>query len=382
MDSFEKEINSTFLKLNIPFVDYGITRSDSISLESIFRNPKFQNLSQNKSPLFRMASMTKPLTAYLILALLDDYRIDLHESVGTYLPEINNLKIAYKEGGTIKYKKNDVPISFHHLLSFTSGHAYEHHDPIISELLSKKEIAPMKIGDDSFLQAPLVFTPGSRWGYGISYGWLGKAIEAISGVSLDENLKKYLCQPLGLEQTSFNPSQANRDTLAPLYFRESDGTYSDISSKITIGLNRFHYGGGGLTSTLSDYLKFLQFLLKSMKSKVPSSTVSKMFRNQIGNMGVSSLKSYNQSLVNDYEMYPNIEKTWGYGLLLNNQPLITGRSADSGSWVGLLNTYFWVDSKSDMAGVFLTQILPCYTPSLLKAFETFEKLSYKYFKKV
>ena len=118
-----------------------------------------------------------------------------------------------------------------------------------------------------------------------------------------------------------------------------------------------------------------------MKSNAPRSTVSKMFRNQIGNMGVSTLKSYNQSLVNDYEMYPNIEKTWGYGLLLNNQPLITGRSADSGSWVGLLNTYFWVDPKSDMAGVFLTQILPFYTPSLLKAFETFEKLSYKYFKK-
>jgi methyl acetate hydrolase len=381
MDSFEKEINSTFLKLNIPFVDYGITSSDSISLESIFRNPKFQNLSQNKSPLFRMASMTKPLIAYLTLALLDDYRIDLHESVGTYLPEINNLKIAYKEGGTIKYKKNDVPISFHHLLSFTSGHAYEHHDPIISQLMSKKEIAPMKIGDDSFLQAPLVFTPGTCWGYGISYGWLGKAIEAISGVGLDENLKKYLCQPLGLERTSFNPSRSSKDTLAPVYFRDSDGAYSDISSKITIGLNQFHYGGGGITSSLIDYLKFLQFLLKSMKSNVKNSIVAEMFKNQIGNLGVSSLKSYNQSLVNDYDMYPNIEKTWGYGVLLNNQPLVTGRSADSGSWVGLLNTYFWVDHRYDLAGVFLTQVLPCYTTSVLKAFQAFEELSYNYFKK-
>ena len=199
---------------------------------------------------------------------------------------------------------------------------------------------------------------------------------------MDENLKKYLCQPLGLEKTSFNPSQISRDTLAPVYFNDSDGAYADIGSKITIGLNRFHYGGGGITSTLIDYLKILQFLLKSMKPNVKSSIVPKMFKNQINNIGISSLKSYNQSLVNDYDIYPNIEKTWGYGLLLNNQPLVTGRSADSGSWVGLLNTYFWVDSKSDMAGVFLTQILPCYTPSLLKAFETFEKLSYKYFKKV
>ena len=381
MDSFEKEINTTFLKLNIPFVDYGITSSASISLEGIFRNPKFPNLSQNRNQLFRIASMTKPITAYLALAVLEDNGIDLHANVGKYVPEINDLEIAYKEGNVIKYQKNNVPISFHHLLNFTSGHAYEHHDPIISELLSKKEIAPMKIGDDSFLQAPLVFAPGSRWGYGISYGWLGKAIEAISGVGLDENLKKYLCQPLDLEKTSFNPSQSSKDTLAPVYFRDSDGAYSDIGSKITIGLNQFHYGGGGITSSLIDYLKFLQFLLKSMKSNVKSSIVAEMFKNQIGNLGVSSLKSYNQSLVNDYDIYSNIKKTWGYGLLLNNQKLVTGRSANSGSWVGLLNTYFWVDQRNDLAGVFLTQVLPCYTPPLLKAFQAFETLSYKYFTK-
>ena len=132
MDSFEKEINTTFLRLNIPFVDYGITSSDSISLQGIFRNPEFPNLSQNRNQLFRMASMTKPITAYLTLAVLDDNGIDLHDNVGTYLPEINDLQIAYKEGSEIQYKKNDVPISFHHLLSCTSGHAYEHHDPIVS----------------------------------------------------------------------------------------------------------------------------------------------------------------------------------------------------------------------------------------------------------
>ena len=107
MNGFEEEINKTFLNLKIPFVDYGITSSSSIFLEGIFRNPKFQSLSQNKNSLFRMASMTKPLTAYLTLALLDDYRIDVHESVGTYLPQMNELKIHYKEGDTIKYKQNE-----------------------------------------------------------------------------------------------------------------------------------------------------------------------------------------------------------------------------------------------------------------------------------
>ena len=378
MDSFQKEINTTFLKLNIPFVDYGITSSDSISLQGIFRNPEFPNLSQNRNQLFRMASMTKPITAYLTLAVLDDNGIGLHDNVGTYLPEINDLKIAYKEGSEIQYKKNDVPISFHHLLSCTSGHAYEHHDPIVSELLSKKKIAPMKNGDDAFLKAPLVFKPGSRWGYGISFGWLGKAIEAITGNCLDENLKKYLCHPLNLEQTSFNPSQSSRENLALVYFKDSEEVYSNISSKLTLGLNPFHYGGGGITSTLNDYLKILQFLLKSMKAGKKSSIVPQMFRNQIGKFRISPLKSFNKGLASDYDIYPNIEKSWGYGLLINNQPLKTGRSAHSGSWAGVLNTYFWVDYRNDLAGVFLTQILPCYTPSLLKGFEYFEELSYKF----
>lgn len=188
MDSFEKEIGEAFSNSKIPFVDYGLTRSGAISLEGIFRHSDFPSLSQNKNKLFRMASMTKPLTAYLTLAVLEDNAIDLQESVGNYVPEIDNLQIAYMERDVIKYRKNDVPISFHHLLSCTSGHAYEHHEPIVSELISKKEIPPMKNGDDAFLKAPLVFKPGSRWGYGISYGWPGIAIETISGASLDETL--------------------------------------------------------------------------------------------------------------------------------------------------------------------------------------------------
>ena len=105
MNSFEEEINKTFLNLKIPFVDYGITSSDSISLEGIFRNPEFPNLSQNRNQLFRMASMTKPITAYLTLAVLEDNGIDLHDSVGKYVPEIDNLEIAYKEGETLNIKK-------------------------------------------------------------------------------------------------------------------------------------------------------------------------------------------------------------------------------------------------------------------------------------
>jgi len=190
-------------------------------------------------------------------------------------------------------------------------------------------------------------------------------------------LNKYLCDPLDLKKTSFNPAQSSKGILTPVYFRDSEGSYSDITTKITLGFNPFHYGGGGVTSTLNDYLKILQFFLKVMKYGGGNSIVSYMFRNQIGNLAISPLKSFNKSLALDYEIYPHIEKNWGYGLLINSEKIAKKRKAGSGSWAGVLNTYFWVDPKSDVAGVFLTQTLPCYSPNLLNAFEKFEELAYK-----
>ena len=104
-----------------------------------------------------------------------------------------------------------------------------------------------------------------------------------------------------------------------------------------------------------------------------------MFKNQTGHFDIPTLKSYNKSLVLDYEIHPNVKKSWGYGLLVNNEPLPHGRSEGTGSWAGVLNTYFWIDHENDLAGVFLTQILPCYSHQILKAFEAFEELSYKFF---
>ena len=157
---------------------------------------------------------------------------------------------------------------------------------------------------------------------------------------------------------------------------DSEGSYSDITTKITLGFNPFHYGGGGITSTLSDYLKILQFFLKVMNSDGEDSNVSYMFRNQIGNLAISPLKSFNKNLALDYDIYPDVEKYWGYGLLINKEPIPKKREAKSGSWAGVLNTYFWIDPRSDVAGVFLAQMLPCYSPNVLDGFASFEELVY------
>ena len=107
MEEFEQKINGILLETGIPFADYGIINSEGKAVEGFFRNSELSKISPNKDHIFRMASMTKPITAYLTLVILNDYEIDLHESVGNYVPEINNLKVVYKEDDTIKYKMND-----------------------------------------------------------------------------------------------------------------------------------------------------------------------------------------------------------------------------------------------------------------------------------
>ena len=114
-----------------------------------------------------------------------------------------------------------------------------------------------------------------------------------------------------------------------------------------------------------------------MKSDGEDSIVSYMFKNQIGNLAISPLKSFNKNLALDYDIYPDVEKRWGYGLIINKEPIPKKREAGSGSWAGVLNTYFWIDPKSDVAGVFLAQMLPCYSPNLLNAFAFFEELAYE-----
>ena len=170
--------------------------------------------------------------------------------------------------------------------------------------------------------------------------------------------------------------------MIPVFHRDCANKLIDISEKINLGKGDFHYGGGGLWSSLEDYLKFLTLFLD--KEQLPGclfynkQITDRMLKNQIGKLGITPLKSFNKTLALDYDLYPNIKKKWGYGLLINIDPLEERRSEGSGSWAGVLNTYFWIDKKKGIAGTILMQSLPCYEKNSLKAFEAFEQILYKF----
>ena len=118
-------------------------------------------------------------------------------------------------------------------------------------------------------------------GYVISSTWLGIAIETITGTSLNQNLKKYFCYPLNLENKSFKPDALSKANLAPVYFRDTEATYSNTGNKVSLGYNPLHYGGEEMTSNAGDYLTILPFFFRNIKSSSAFNINTLLFKNQM-----------------------------------------------------------------------------------------------------
>ena len=140
-------------------------------------------------------------------------------------------------------------------------------------------------------------------------------------------------------------------------------------------------GGGGLYGTAPDYLAFAQMLMRGGTHNgaqvLLRETVDLMAQNHIGPLEIGLMKSAMPALSHDVELFPGVSKKWGLSFLINEQPLPTGRSAGSLAWAGLANTYFWIDRTKQVCGVFASQVLPFYDPTVIDLFTRFETEVYR-----
>ena len=146
-------------------------------------------------------------------------------------------------------------------------------------------------------------------------------------------------------------------------------------------LPEFDSGGGGLYSTTLDYARFIQMLLNEGelfgRRLLSSETVSAMSSNNMGQLRVSPVTSHNQILSADFEFMPGVPKSWGLTFQLNEEAVPEGRQRGSMSWAGLFNTHFWVDPKSGLGALLMTQTLPFMIPQVSNLLEQFERATYK-----
>jgi methyl acetate hydrolase len=329
-----------------------------------------------------IASMTKAITATAAMQLVERGKLSLERSASEVVPQIGAAQVleGFDAAGKPRLRAPKRPITLRHLLTHTAGFSYEIWSPAIAQFQQVTGTPGITTCTNAALGTPLLFDPGDKWDYGINIDWVGKMVEAMSGQKLDRYFQDNIFGPLGMKDTSFKLSAAQRGRLSAVHQRGADGTLAPIEFELPQD-PEFLMGGGGLYGTAGDYLTFCRMIMSdgqwSGAQVLRKDTVALMAQNHIGGLEIGVLESAIPPLSNDVELFPGMGKKWGLSFLINTQALPTGRSANSLAWAGLANTYFWIDRTKRVCGVFLSQLLPFYDGAAIDLLGKFETEVYR-----
>ena len=329
-----------------------------------------------------IASMTKAVTSAGAMQLVEQSKLDLDAPAAKVVPEIGAAQVleGFDASGQPRTRAPRRPITLRHLLTHTAGFGYDMWNTDVGRYQEAMNIPGIISCQDAALRTPLLFDPGDQWHYGISIDWAGKMVEAVSGEKLGPYLQKNLFAPLGMTSTAFKITPDMRTRLAKIHQRGDDDALEPQMELEIPQEPEFEMGGGGLYSTAQDYLQFVRMILNRGRASggqvLKPETVDLMRRNNMGDNRVTVLKTAMPPLTNDAEFFPGLPKSWGLSFQINEEKAPTGRPAGGLMWAGLANSYYWIDPKSGIGGVYLTQILPFADKKSLPLYYAFESAFY------
>ena len=306
---------------------------------------------ENKKPIepdtiFRIYSMSKPITSVAVMMLYEEGKFQLNTPVSKFIPEFENMKIYNEDQTEISDAKEKITIKY--LLMHTAGLTYGWGDKPVDERYKE-----LKIFEDGSTLAdmvkklgeiPLVHEPGKRWTYGVSTDILGYFVEVVSEMPFEAFLQTRLFGPLGMVDTAFSVSPEKRDRFAALYSPTKEdglervGKKADANGEFTF----FPSGGGGLVSTAADYMRFSQMLLNG--GELDGARI-------LGKKTVELMR------------YPHHDNWFGLGFaVVTDKESSDKKSPDilesvgSFSWGGAAATTFWIDPQEELIGLLMTQL--------------------------
>ena len=379
-------LENSIENLKVPSVAAIIVNPDKILYEGYYGVKNINTKEKiNHNTLFRIASMTKPITSLATFQLIESGLIDLETNIEDISDKYKNIKIidSFEKNNPIFYTiKNKIKIK--HLLNHTAGFGYQIWDKKIDDLVNLNLISSLFDDGPGFLNSPILFNPGSEWKYGINIDVLGDLIEKITNQKLGNYMYANIFKKLDMTKTSFNPTTADFENIALKHSKNKNNEYFIEDDELEFcnakKINSFHSGGGGLFSTPRDYSKFMQIYLNDGKFKnqffLSEESFKKMTTNQIGKLNTTKLNSVKPEISNNYEFYPGVPKKFSYGFMINTKKTNEGRSKNSLSWQGLLNTFFWIDLENKIAASIFMQTLPHFSQETIDIFKNFEREIY------
>ncbi len=327
-------------------------------------------LAVEHDTIWRIYSMTKPITSVAAMMLYEEGALSLFDPVAKFIPAFADVRV-YRKGlaaAPVTVPASE-PMLVWHLLTHTAGltYGFQFAHPVDEAyraagfVLDPPPQYDLAAACDLWASLPLLFEPGAEWNYSVATDVVGRIVEIVSGQGLDEFFAQRILEPLGMTDTGFAVSEADRPRLAALYFHDPE-TATAVPNPgpdpISTQRPRCLVGGHGLVSTAADYHRFTQMLLRrgeldGVRLLAPR-TVELMTSNHLP--GNATLTEFGRPLA-------DLVINEGYGFGLGLSPLVDPIAAKTLSmageyrWEGAAGTAFWVDPAAELTVLFFTQVL-------------------------
>ena len=334
-----------------------------------------------RDTIARIYSMTKPITSLGLLMLWEEAKCHLDTPVDEFIPEFRDCMVLVPGATRIdEVRRAETRMTLHHLLTHTSGLTYGFNEGVLSQAMMDQGInfsprrpstpGPVDVGDGVETLAdmvkiladlPLAFDPGARWNYSVSTDVVGRVIEVISGKPLDQYLTERILDPLGMTDTGFAVPKTKLGRVASCYVKMPDDPLTLLDpgrqTTFTEGNVKIHSGGGGLLSTIDDYLKFADMLRRKGAFDGGRLVAPRTAELMATNALPGDLASMGQPVFSEVS-FDGVG--FGLGVSVTVTPGLAKTACSMGDygWGGMASTMFWVDPVMDMVTIFFTQLVP------------------------
>lgn len=342
-----------------------------------------RNKPMARDNLFRIYSMTKPLTSIAVMQLYEQAHFQLDDAVEQYIPEFKGIQV-YNAGNADHYSTiaPTRPMTVRHLLTHTAGLTYGFHNSHVVDQLYRRADVDNRYNGNTLADKiklvatmPLQFCPGDRWNYSIATDVLGYLVETLSGKTLDVYIKQHITAPLGMVDTTFSVAPENIERFAACYARDPQtGAMVLADDPVTSRYNQpptICSGGSGMVASIDDYHTFALALLGKGSFQgnriIGSKTFEYMTQNHLPDN--RDLNQMAQSLFSE-TTFDGIGFGLGFAVLLD--PVKSGMPGSIGEfgWGGAASTYFWVDPLQQLCVIFMTQLMPSNAYPLRRQLKT------------